>query len=63
MSRQANPTAIGAFVVGAVVLAVAAFALFGGAQMFAQKNRYVALFDEPTNGLRVGANVLHKNYP
>jgi paraquat-inducible protein B len=58
MSKPANPTVIGAFVVGAVLLAVIAFALFGGAQFFAQKNRYVALFDEPTNGLRVGANVL-----
>jgi paraquat-inducible protein B len=58
MSRQANPTVIGAFVVGAVILAAVAFAIFGGAQIFAQKNRFVALFDEPTNGLRVGANVL-----
>ena len=58
MSKQANPTVIGAFVVGGVVLIATAFALFGGSQMFAQKNRYVALFDEPTNGLRVGANVL-----
>ena len=58
MSKQANPTVIGAFVVGGVVLIAIAFALFGGSQMFAEKNRYVALFDEPTNGLRVGANVL-----
>ncbi len=58
MSKQANPTVIGAFVVGGVMLIATAFALFGGAQLFAQKNRYVALFDEPTNGLRVGANVL-----
>lgn len=58
MSKQANPTVIGAFVVGAVVLIAGAFALFGGAQIFATKNRYVAYFDEPTNGLRVGANVL-----
>ncbi len=58
MSKQANPTVIGAFVVGGVVLIATAFALFGGSQMFAEKNRYVALFDEPTNGLRVGANVL-----
>lgn len=58
MSKQANPTVIGAFVVGGVVLIATAFALFGGAQLFAEKNRYVALFDEPTNGLRVGANVL-----
>jgi len=58
MSNKANPTTIGAFVVGAVLLIAISFALFGGAQIFATKNRYVALFDEPTNGLRVGANVL-----
>jgi len=58
VSKQSNPTVIGAFVIGAVVLIATAFALFGGSQIFAQKNRYVALFDEPTNGLRVGANVL-----
>jgi paraquat-inducible protein B len=58
MSKQSSPTVIGAFVVGAVVLIAAAFALFGGAQIFAAKNRYVAVFSEPTNGLRVGANVM-----
>jgi paraquat-inducible protein B len=58
MSKQANPTVIGAFVVGGVVLVATAFALFGGSKLFAEKNRYVAVFDEPTNGLRVGANVL-----
>jgi paraquat-inducible protein B len=58
MSKQANPTVIGAFVVGGVVLVATAFALFGGSTLFAEKNRYVAVFDEPTNGLRVGANVL-----
>ena len=40
------------------MLAAGAFAVFGGAQIFAEKNGYVAVFDEPTNGLRVGANVL-----
>ena len=58
MSKKASPTVIGSFVVGAVVLTAVAFALFGGSQIFAQKTRYVALFAEPTNGLRVGANVL-----
>ena len=58
MSKQSSPTVIGAFVVGAVVLAAAAFAIFGGAQIFAVKNSYVAVFSEPTNGLRVGANVM-----
>ena len=58
MSKQSSPTVIGAFVVGAVVLIATAFALFGGAQIFATKTRYVAVFSEPTNGLRVGANVV-----
>jgi paraquat-inducible protein B len=58
MSKQSSPTVIGGFVVGAVVLIATAFAVFGGAQIFAQKNRYVAVFSEPTNGLRVGANVM-----
>lgn len=58
MSKHYNPTVIGAFVIGAVVLVAGAFAMFGGAQIFAKKNRYVALFDESTSGLRVGANVL-----
>lgn len=58
MSKQSNPTVIGAFVVGAIALIATAFALFGGAQIFAKKDRYVAVFSEPTNGLRVGANVM-----
>lgn len=58
MSNKASPTVIGGFVVGAVVLIAVAFAVFGGTQIFAEKERYVAVFAEPTNGLRVGANVM-----
>lgn len=58
MSNKASPTVIGGFVVGAVVLIAVAFAVFGGTQIFAEKERYVAVFSEPTNGLRVGANVM-----
>ena len=58
MSSRANPTVIGGFVVGAVVLVASAFAIFGGSQIFTEKMRFVSLFDEPTNGLRAGANVL-----
>jgi len=58
MSKKPSSVVIGAFVVGAVVLIASAFAIFGGAQVFAEKNRYVAVFSEPTNGLRVGANVM-----
>lgn len=57
MSKQANPTIIGAFVVGAVVLLVIATILFGGADLFAPKNRFVTYFEGSVKGLRVGANV------
>lgn len=58
MSNKADPTVIGGFVVGAVVLIATAFAVFGGTQIFADKENYVAVFADPTNGLRVGANVM-----
>jgi paraquat-inducible protein B len=58
MSKKSNPTLIGAFVVGALVLIAAGVALFGGAQFFSQREFYVAYFDEDTKGLRVGSNVL-----
>lgn len=58
MSKQSNPTLIGAFVVGAVALIVVAMALLGGSEYFARRLEYVAYFDESTKGLRVGSNVI-----
>lgn len=58
MSKKSNPTLIGAFVIGATILMVTAVALFGGAEYFAKRERYVAYFEEQTKGLRVGSNVL-----
>ena len=63
MSKKSNPTLIGAFVVGAMVLIAAGVALFGGAKLFAERSLYVAYFDEQTNGLRVGSNVLMNGVP
>ena len=63
MSKKPNPTLIGAFVVGAFVLIAAGIALFGGAKFFAERALYVAYFDEQTNGLRVGSNVLMNGVP
>ena len=57
MSKQSNPTLIGAFVVGATVLLAAGVAVFGGAELFATRIVYVAYFTERTQGLRVGSNV------
>ncbi len=58
MSEKSNPTVIGAFVVGAIVLLVTGAALFGGAELLAKRNYYVAYFVENTQGLRKGSNVM-----
>ena len=57
MSKKANPTAIGAFVIGAVVLIVLALALLGGGKLFSTTETYILFFDRSLKGLRVGANV------
>jgi len=57
MSKKTSPTVIGAFVVGAVVLLAIGVAVFGGAELLAQKQSYVAYFTGNTKGLRVGSNV------
>jgi len=57
MSKQANPTLIGAFVIGAVALLVIAVILFGGADLFAKRSAYIAYFTGTTWGLRKGSNV------
>ncbi len=58
MSKQANPTLIGAFVVGAVVLLAVGAAMFGGSEIFKERFAFVAFFEEQTKGLRVGSNVV-----
>ena len=58
MSKQANKTLIGGFVVGAAVLIALGAALFGGTELFKKRTTYVAYFDETTTGLQVGANVV-----
>src|SRR5439155_18773418 len=57
MARKANPALIGAFVVGAVVLAVAALVVFGGGKFFRQTQAIVASFDGSLKGIAIGAPV------
>ncbi|UCF33992.1 MAG: MCE family protein [Phycisphaerales bacterium] len=57
MSMKANPTVIGGFVVGAVVLAIAAVAYFGGGEFLAEKYTFVAFFEGSLKGLNIGAPV------
>jgi paraquat-inducible protein B len=58
MSRAANPSVIGAFVLGAVVLGVAAVMLFGSGEFFEERNPFVLYFDHSVQGLEVGSPVI-----
>jgi len=60
MGRKANPATIGAFVVGAVVLAVAGVLIFGSGKLFKRTSRYVCFFPGAVDGLSVGAPVKFK---
>lgn len=57
MSKQANKTVIGAFVVGAIALAVAGILVFGSGDFFAERPKFVMFFEGSVNGLNVGAPV------
>ncbi len=60
MSKKASTTAIGAFVIGAVFLAVAGIVMFGSGNYFTKKYNYVIYFQGSVKGLNVGAPVLFK---
>ncbi len=60
MSQKANPALIGAFVFGAIIIAIGAVLYFGSADLFAKKQAYVTYFKQSVNGLGVGSNVKYK---
>ncbi len=57
MGRKTNPALLGAFVVGAVALAVAGLVVFGGGRFFQPTQVWRANFDESVRGLNVGSAV------
>jgi paraquat-inducible protein B len=57
VSRKANPTLIGSFVLGGVVLSVVAVAVFGSGQMFRETRTFMSFFDGSVAGLDAGAAV------
>ncbi len=57
MGKHINPALIGAFVVGAVVLAVLGVIVFGSGQLFKKTRPYVMYFPGSVNGLSVGSPV------
>jgi len=52
-----NQAVIGAFVVGAVLLAVVGVIIFGSGKWFQEVNRYVMFFEGSVKGLSIGAPV------
>ena len=60
MSRKANKTAIGLFVVGALVLLIIGIVVFGSGALFKQTNKFVLYFDGSVKGLSIGAPVMFR---
>jgi paraquat-inducible protein B len=57
MGKRFSPAAVGAFVVGAVILAVVAVVVFGSGRFFRRTYTYVLYFSGDVSGLNVGAPV------
>lgn len=60
MSRAANPVAVGTFVLGSLLLAIALILFFSGNNFFSRSERYVLFYDTSIKGLNVGAPVTIK---
>ena len=63
MSRKANPTLVGAFVVGAIVIGVAGLFLLGAKTLFHRTHPFILYFEGDVNGLSVGAPVKFQGVP
>jgi paraquat-inducible protein B len=60
MSKQANKTVIGFFVVGALVLVVVAIVVLGSGKLFKKTSLAVCYFEGSVGGLNVGAPVVFR---
>ncbi len=58
MKKEISPTRIGFFVVGAIVLTVAAVIFFGSGRFFTEKETYVSFFEGSVFGLNRGGDVV-----
>jgi paraquat-inducible protein B len=63
MSKQANPTVIGIFVIGAVCIALLGITVFTSGKWFTEKSEFVIYFNESVNGLSIGALVKMQGVP
>jgi len=60
MSKKVNKTVIGIFVVGALILLMAAIVVFGSGELFKRTNKFVLYFDGTVKGLAIGAPVMFR---
>lgn len=60
MGKRINPATVGAFVLGAIGLILAAVVVFGSGNLFRKTHEFVIYFGGDINGLRVGAPVKFK---
>src|SRR5579863_2312182 len=60
MGKRINPATVGAFVLGAIGLILAAVVVFGSGSLFRKTHDFVIFFAGDINGLRVGAPVKFK---
>lgn len=60
MSKKTNSALIGAFVLGAITLAIAALFFVAGGDLWKKKSRYIMYFDGSVYGLKVGAPVVFR---
>jgi len=58
MTRRANPTLIGIFILGAIALALIATLLLSGGDLFEKRREVMMYFDGAAQGLQVGAPVV-----
>jgi paraquat-inducible protein B len=60
MSQKANPTLIGAFVFGVILITIGGVIFFGSTNLFSKKYVYVTYFNQSVSGLSIGSNVKYK---
>ena len=60
MSRKTHSALIGGFVLGALILALAAIFLLAGGELWQKKSRYVMYFEGSVYGLQIGAPVVFR---
>jgi paraquat-inducible protein B len=63
MSKKTNPTFIGIFVLGALLIAVGAVLFFGTTKLFTRTKTYVCFFEQSVAGIQVGSAVKFKGVP